>query len=349
MPAEAPPGAPAFNLPTTPPGGTFDPAHVNRVVLCTDGDFNVGVSDQGSLIRLIEEEARSGVFLTILGFGMGNLKDSTLQKLADKGNGNYGYVDTFDEARKLLVEQLSGTLVTIAKDVKIQVEFNPAHVAAYRLIGYEKRLLRAEDFHDDKKDAGEIGAGHTVTAFYELVPPGKEGSLPKVDALKYQAPGRWSAASASNEILTLKLRYKLPQADTSELLTFPVAGPEKPLAEASPDFRFAAAVACWGMLLRDSEHKGQATFRNGVGAGPGGQRRRPLRLSGRIHPAGRNLPGGAISSQKTTTTTQVPALRIALRGLATPVLADRPSGRGGMRWHEHRFWAGKCMPQRSVI
>ncbi len=237
----------------------FDPQHVNRVILCTDGDFNVGVSDQGSLIRLIEEQAHSGVFLTILGFGMGNLKDSTLQKLADKGNGNYGYVDTFDEARKLLVEQLSGTLVTIAKDVKIQVEFNPARVAAYRLIGYEKRLLRAEDFHDDKKDAGEIGAGHTVTAFYELVPPGKEDSLPKVDALKYQAPADPTAAATSNEILTLKLRYKLPQADTSEGLTFPVAGPENPLAKASPDFRFAAAVACWGMLLRDSEHKGQAT------------------------------------------------------------------------------------------
>jgi Ca-activated chloride channel family protein len=239
---------------------TFDPAHVNRVVLCTDGDFNVGVSDQGSLIRLIEEEARSGVFLTILGFGMGNLKDSTLQKLADSGNGNYGYVDSFDEARKLLVEQFSGTLVPIAKDVKIQIEFNPAHVAAYRLIGYEKRLLRAEDFHDDQKDAGEIGAGHTVTAFYELVPPGKEGNLPKVDALKYQPSADGSAASASNELLTLKLRYKLPQADTSELLTFPVVGPVKPLAEASPDFRFAAAVAGWGMLLRDSEHKGLATF-----------------------------------------------------------------------------------------
>ena len=200
------------------------------------------------------------MFLTILGFGMGNLKDSTLQKLADSGNGNYGYVDSFDEARKLLVEQFSGTLVPIAKDVKIQIEFNPAHVAAYRLIGYEKRLLRAEDFHDDKKDAGEIGAGHTVTAFYELVPPGKEGNLPKVDALKYQPSADVSAASASNELLTLKLRYKLPQADTSELLTFPVVGPAKPLAEASPDFRFAAAVAGWGMLLRDSEHKGLATF-----------------------------------------------------------------------------------------
>jgi Ca-activated chloride channel family protein len=238
----------------------FDPQHVNRVILCTDGDFNVGVSDQGSLVRLIEEEARSGVFLTILGFGMGNLKDSTLQQLADSGNGNYGYVDTFDEARKLLVEQFSGTLVTIAKDVKIQVEFNPAHVAAYRLIGYENRLLRAEDFHDDQKDAGEIGAGHTVTAFYELVPPGREGNLPQVDALKYQQPAEPPTTSASNELLTLKLRYKLPQSDTSELLTFPVTGPPKPWPEASADFRFAAAVAGWGMLLRDSEHKGQATF-----------------------------------------------------------------------------------------
>ena len=231
------------------------------MVLCTDGDFNVGVSDQGSLIRLIEEEARSGVFLTILGFGMGNLKDSTLQKPADSGNGKDGYVDSFDEAGEPLVEQFSGTLVPIAKDVKIQIEFNPGSRRRLSVDWLrEATLAGQEDFHDDKKDAGEIGAGHTVTAFYELVPPGKEGNLPKVDALKYQPSADGSAASASDELLTLKLRYKLPQADTSELLTFPVVGPAKPLAEASPDFRFAAAVAGWGMLLRDSEHKGLATF-----------------------------------------------------------------------------------------
>jgi Ca-activated chloride channel family protein len=238
----------------------FDAAHVNRIVLCTDGDFNVGISDQGSLVRMVEEKARGGVFLTVLGFGMGNYKDSTLEKLADRGNGNYGYVDTIEEARKLLVDQLSGTLVTIAKDVKIQVEFNPARVAAYRLVGYEDRLLRAEDFHDDRKDAGEIGAGHAVTAFYELVPPGKEAGLPKVDALKYQGPVAAAPAVESNELLTVKLRYKQPDAETSELLSFPVSGPEKPLPETTADFRFAAAVARWGMLLRDSEHKGPGNF-----------------------------------------------------------------------------------------
>jgi len=233
---------------------------VNRVILCTDGDFNVGTTSQGDLIRLIEEKAKEGVFLSVLGFGMGNYKDSTLEKLADKGNGNYAYIDTIHEARKVLVEQMGGTLITIAKDVKIQVDFNPAQVGAYRLIGYENRMLRAEDFHDDAKDAGEIGAGHTVTALYELVPAGKEGNLPKVDASKYQEPGTPSEAAASGELLTIKLRYKRPQADTSELLSFAVTDKDKPLADASGDFRFAAAVAAFGMLLRDSEHKGTASY-----------------------------------------------------------------------------------------
>jgi Ca-activated chloride channel family protein len=252
---------------------------INRVVLCTDGDFNVGVTNQSELVRIIEEKAKSGVYLTVLGFGMGNYKDSTLEKLADKGNGNYGYIDTLNEARKMLVEQLSGTLVTIAKDVKIQIEFNPARVGAYRLIGYENRLLRAEDFNDDKKDAGEIGAGHTVTALYELVPAGKEAELPKVDPLKYQQPAAPSEAAGSSELLTLKLRYKLPEADKSELLTFPVSDSDQDVKEASADFRFAAGVACFGMLLRDSEHKGSATFdmaldlaRSGKGADPHGYR-----------------------------------------------------------------------------
>ena len=179
----------------------FLPGGVNRVVLASDGDFNVGVTDQGSLTRLIEEKAKSGVFLTVLGYGMGNVKDATMEKLADKGNGNYAYIDTLNEAKKVLVEQMQGTLVTIAKDVKIQVEFNPAQVSAYRLLGYENRMLRAEDFNDDTKDAGEIGAGHTVTALYELVPAGQEIPTPAVDALKYQsaAPAAPPQAEGSGE------------------------------------------------------------------------------------------------------------------------------------------------------
>jgi Ca-activated chloride channel family protein len=238
----------------------FAPKGVNRVILCTDGDFNVGITNQGDLIRLIEEQAKSGAFLSVLGVGMGNYKDSNLEKLADKGNGNYGYIDTIQEARKLFVEQLSGTLVTIAKDVKIQVEFNPLRVGAYRLVGYENRMLRAEDFRDDKKDAGEIGAGHTVTALYELVPPGKEAGLPKVDQIKYQKPVAPSAAAGSEELFTLKVAFKRPDQQKSEYLSFGVSQPDKPLEQAAADFKFAAAVACFGMLLRDSEHKGQATF-----------------------------------------------------------------------------------------
>jgi Ca-activated chloride channel family protein len=230
----------------------------NRVILCTDGDFNLGVTDQGSLTRLIEEEARSGVFLSVLGFGAGNLKDSTMEQLADRGNGNYAYIDTPAEARKVLVEQLGGTLVTIAKDVKLQLELNPAQVAAYRLIGYENRLLRAEDFNDDKKDAGEIGAGHTVTAFYELVPAGGEAPAAKVDGLKYQPPAE--PAAASDELLTLKLRYKEPEGDTSKLIETAVKDAGKAYPQASEDFQFAAAVAGFGLVLRDSQYKGDLTF-----------------------------------------------------------------------------------------
>ena len=232
----------------------------NRVILATDGDFNVGVTNQGDLLRLIEEKARSGVFLSVLGFGMGNYKDSTLEKLADKGNGNYAYVDSINEARKVLVEQMGGTLITIAKDVKIQVEFNPAQVAAYRLLGYENRLLRAEDFNDDTKDAGEIGAGHTVTALYETVPVGKELGLPGVDPLKYQKTAQASTAAQSGELLTVKLRYKEPEGDTSKLLQFPVTDRGNTWTSASHDFKFASAVAAFGMVLRDSPHKGQATL-----------------------------------------------------------------------------------------
>ena len=261
----------------------FLPGGVNRVVLASDGDFNVGVTDQGSLTRLIEEKAKSGVFLTVLGYGMGNVKDATMEKLADKGNGNYAYIDTLNEAKKVLVEQMQGTLVTIAKDVKIQVEFNPAQVSAYRLLGYENRMLRAEDFNDDTKDAGEIGAGHTVTALYELVPAGQEVPTPAVDALKYQsaAPAAPPQAEgpASGESFTLKIRYKEPDGDVSTKLEFPITDTGLSYARADEDFKFASAVAGFGMLLRGSEYKGHATYdailelaEEGKGADPHGYR-----------------------------------------------------------------------------
>ena len=242
---------------------------INRVILATDGDFNVGTASEGALTRLVEEKAKSGVALTVLGLGMGNYKDSMLEKLADKGNGNYAYLDTLQEARKVLVEQASGTLVTIAKDVKLQVEFNPAHVQAYRLIGYENRLLRSEDFNNDKKDAGELGAGHTVTAMYEVVPVHPERSrgserdeVPAVDALRYQPSvhperSRGREGEGSDELMTVKLRYKHPEGETSRVLSFPVVDGARP---ASPDARFAAAVAEFGLLLRDSPHKGHASW-----------------------------------------------------------------------------------------
>ena len=233
---------------------------INRVILASDGDFNIGVTNQGDLVRLIEEQRKSGVFLTVLGFGMGNYKDSTLEKLADKGNGNYAYIDTIGEARKVLVKEAGGTLVTIAKDVKIQVELNPAQVSAYRLIGYENRLLRSEDFNDDTKDAGEIGAGHSVTALYEIVPAGVAAPTAEVDALKYQSPGAPTAASASDELLTVKVRYKAPAAEQSRLLSFSVKDGGGSLDQASDNFRFSAAVAGFGMLLRDSTHKGSASW-----------------------------------------------------------------------------------------
>jgi len=238
----------------------FKPGGTNRVILCTDGDFNVGTTDRSALIRLIQDKARGGVFLNVLGFGMGNLKDGTLEQLADKGNGSYAYVDGEAEARKVLVEELTGTLVTIAKDVKIQVEFNPTKVAAYRLIGYENRLLRKEDFNDDTKDAGEIGAGHTVTALYEIVPAGGPIDAPAVDPLKYQKAPVLSVAAGSDETLTLKLRYKPPDGETSALLTFPVTDAGRRASQASADFRFAAAVASFGMLLRESKYAGNYTF-----------------------------------------------------------------------------------------
>ncbi|QHI69767.1 DUF3520 domain-containing protein [Tichowtungia aerotolerans] len=237
----------------------FHKEGVNRVILCTDGDFNIGVTQGGDLNRLIEDKAKSGIFLSVLGFGMGNYKDSTLEGLADKGNGNYAYIDTFSEARKVLVDQMSGTLVTIAKDVKIQVEFNPARVAGYRLIGYENRMLAAEDFNDDTKDAGEIGAGHTVTALYEIVPAGQTvNGVPPVDELKYQVTG--SLPVDSSDLLTVKLRYKQPDGDTSSKLEFPLKDKDRSFEQADDDFRFATAVAGFGMMLRDSELKDDLTY-----------------------------------------------------------------------------------------
>ncbi len=256
----------------------------NRVILCTDGDFNVGITNQDDLTKLIEEEAKSGVFLSVLGFGMGNLKDSTLEKLADKGNGNYAYIDTLREAHKVFLEQMTGTLITIAKDVKIQIEFNPSQVGAYRLIGYENRLLAAQDFHDDTKDAGEIGAGHTVTALYEIIPPNKLPAQPKPptdEKLKYQpnvkspADGARREISASpatderqasrpspqtNELMTIKLRYKQPDADKSLLIEQTLSDQGRSFAQASTDFRFAASVASFGILLRHSPHQGNGTL-----------------------------------------------------------------------------------------
>lgn len=196
---------------------SYNPRGINRVILATDGDFNVGVTDQGSLIRLIEEKREQGVFLTVLGFGMGNYKDATMESLADKGNGNYAYIDTLHEAKKVLVTQGGSTLVTIAKDTKIQIELNPVRVSSYRLIGYENRLMKDSEFNDDKKDAGDLGAGHTVTAIYELVLADREEAKAKIDPLKYQQERRLAVAADSSELMTVKLRYKEPTEKTSQL------------------------------------------------------------------------------------------------------------------------------------
>jgi len=257
----------------------------NRVILATDGDLNVGITDDDALVKLIQNKARSGVFLTVLGFGTGNLKDSKMEKLADHGNGTYAYVDNLREARKVLVEQIAGSLVTIAKDVKLQIEFNPAEAESYRLIGYENRVLAARDFDDDKKDAGEIGAGHTVTALYELVPAGDEpGPNGESPMLKYQRvpqkpPAELTDEAHSGELLTLRLRYKEPDGEESKLLEFVAKDSERRFGEASPDFQFAAAVASFGMVLRGSQYAGDLTLAaveefavSGVGNDPGGYR-----------------------------------------------------------------------------
>jgi Ca-activated chloride channel family protein len=268
---------------------TFVPGGANRVILCTDGDLNVGVTSDAALVDLITAQARGGTFLTVLGFGRGNLQDEKLEKLADKGNGVYAYVDGVREARKVLVEQLTGSTITIAKDVKIQVEFNPAQVASYRLVGYENRKLADADFKDDTRDAGEIGAGHTVTMLYEIVPAGgaaaADGPTRGAEPLRYAAEAPRGAAPvpaagpASRELLTVKLRFKPPEGSASVLREFPLVDGGIAFADASTDTRFAAAVAAFGMLLRESEFKGDATFATvarvagaALGPDPGGYR-----------------------------------------------------------------------------
>ena len=250
-------GASGIRLAYNVAADNFIKGGINRVILATDGDFNVGVTSQGELVRLIEEQRERDIFLSVIGVGTGNLKDSTMEKLADKGNGNYSYFDTLHEARRVLVAEGGATLVTVAKDVKIQVEFNPAKVGAYRLLGYENRLLNREDFNDDRKDAGEIGAGHTVTALYEIAAPGERLDEPGVDPLKYQNESTATVSRHADELMTVKLRYKQPDGDRSELITIPV---KDRTAAASDNIGFAAAVAEFGMLLRRSDFLGNATW-----------------------------------------------------------------------------------------
>jgi Ca-activated chloride channel family protein len=225
----------------------------NRVILATDGDFNVGESSNASMERLIEDKRKDGIFLTVLGFGMGNYKDSKMEILADKGNGNYAYIDNISESRKVLVNEFGGTLFTIAKDVKLQIEFNPAKVKAYRLIGYENRMLKSEDFNNDKKDAGELGSGHTVTALYEIIPAGVDSEFYKIDDLKYQTTKVESSAN-SKELMTIKLRYKKPDEEVSKLIVHPLLDNIIVLSKTSDNFRWSASVAAFGMLLRESEY-----------------------------------------------------------------------------------------------
>ena len=270
----------------------FIPGGNNRVLLATDGDFNVGVSSDAEMVRLIEEERKTGVFLTTLGFGQDNLKDSKMEEMADHGNGQYNYIDNIMEAQKVFISELGGTLYTVAKDVKIQVEFNPAHVQGYRLLGYEDRLLRDEDFKNDKKDAGDMGSGHSVTALYEVIPAGvtPDEDLRTPDSLRYQGPSepayriRPADRTPGQEMLFVKVRYKTPTGSTSKLITHPVLarGDESP----SVDFRFQTAVVEFGLLLRQSQYKGDAnladviaTARGALGSDPDGYRAEFVRLA----------------------------------------------------------------------
>ncbi len=256
----------------------FQPGGANRVILATDGDFNVGLSSKSELIRLIEKERKSGVFLTVMGFGTGNLQDAKMEQLADHGNGQYLYIDSLLEARRALVEQIGGTLVTVAKDVKIQVEFNPAKVRRYRLVGYENRLLADEDFQDDSKDAGDLGAGHSVVALYEIeLERGQQQS--SISPLRYQQREPSRQARRSPELFHVAVRYKPPAGDASRLIGVAVEDSDRPVESASENLRWAAAVAEFGMLLRNSEHKGEASWqaaarlaRGAVGDDPRGER-----------------------------------------------------------------------------
>ncbi|MEN8201425.1 MAG: von Willebrand factor type A domain-containing protein [Bacteroidota bacterium] len=238
----------------------------NRIILATDGDFNVGSSSNAEMERLIEQKREHGVFMTVLGFGMGNYKDDKMEIIADKGNGNYAYIDNIQEARKVFITEFGGTLFTIAKDVKFQIEFNPARVKGYRLVGYENRLLNDEDFNDDTKDAGEMGAGHTVTALYELIPAGSDESLKRIDPLKYQSDRKESGkddkvkADRSAELMTVKLRYKQPDGNTSTKVEIPVKGKVLDLDESSDNFRFSASIAEFGLILRNSEYREEASM-----------------------------------------------------------------------------------------
>lgn len=232
----------------------------NRIILATDGDFNVGVSSTSEMERLVEKERESGIYITVLGFGMGNIKDDKMEAIADKGNGNYAYIDNIQEARRMFVKEFGGTLFTVAKDVKFQLEFNPQNVKAYRLIGYENRLLNAEDFKDDKKDAGEMGVGHRVTALYEIVPAGSDEKVPNIDELKYQKRKKESMMRFNDELVNIKTRYKMPDGTQSFPINHVVTTKSTGFSDASENIRFASAVAGFGMLLRNSEFSGTINY-----------------------------------------------------------------------------------------
>lgn len=243
----------------------------NRVILATDGDFNVGISSDDAMIKLIEKKRESGIFLTVLGFGTGNLQDAKMEKIADHGNGNYAYIDNLMEARKVLIHEMNSTLHTVAKDTKFQIEFNPMQVKAYRLIGYENRILRDKDFNDDTKDAGDMGSGHSVTAVYEIIPvsSAEELPLPSVDPLKYQVKTFANAAAQSKEMATLKIRYKKPDEDISTLRILAISC--VPSENPSEDFQFTTAIMETGMLLRNSEYKGESSYEDALALAKAGK------------------------------------------------------------------------------
>ncbi len=254
--------------------GSLIPGGNNRVILCTDGDFNVGVSSTGELVRMMDEYRKTDIYLTICGFGMGNYKDGRMERISKAGNGNYFYIDGIREAEKVFVREMRANMYTIAKDVKIQVEFNPATVKGYRLVGYENRVMANEDFNDDLKDAGELGAGHTVTALYEIIPAGSSREVRGTDPLKYQRTVP-EVSPGNDELLTLKLRYKIPGEEASRLITSPLKDGRSGLAASSENFRFSAAVAGFGMILRDSKHAGDLSFKDVIAMARGAKGKDP--------------------------------------------------------------------------